>query len=467
MKRRAIHIIVLGWVLFAGFTVLAQEGQNNEDILKTYMDEVISKVENNIQKLEGKANVALLMVLAVGIIAAIIAFLQKFEFKGNKLITAFLGLIIAVITVIDANLYPDHQTLKKKIAEARVLESQLDTKRLQPVKPEDKEARNKEIQEILHKLALISVELEKEVYLAENGIFTFDLIPSAYAQSQQLPSWIENPPSDNFYLYFVGNALDGSLAQAKELSLQDARAVAVDFMVSQLQRIEGIAASNINMETLSDKLIESAEVYRTHYYLKPDDNNYQYYTLLRLVKSFLEIDLTFFAIEKNIDIQETKKINQALQTAQSPRKAYYNERDVTYKALLNQAQESLNPADYEKFESARNIRKVGNPAKAVPLLEEIVDKYPAFYFGWYNLGLAYDALSDSAKADNAYRKAIQAESNQSVRDASIYNTYGDFLRRHNNYSEAIQWFKEALEINPNHAVAKSNLRIVQNVLDRQ
>ena len=467
MKGKVINMVVISWVFFSSFAIFAQEGQNSESQEKAYINSLIQDVEKNVKDLDGKANIALLMVLVVGILGAIVAFLQKFEFKGNKLITALLALIIAIITVIDANIYPDHQTLKKKIAEVRVLKKQLNTKMLEPVKPEDKEARNKEIQEVLKKLAALSMELEKEVYLAAEGTFNFDLIPSAFAQSQQLPTWIESPPSDNFYLYFVGNSRDGSLAKAKELSLLDAQTAAVEFMVAQLQRIEGIAASNINMEALSDKLVESAEVYRTHYYLEPAGSDYQYYTLLRLAKSFLEIDLTFFAIEKNIDIEETKKINRALQTAESPRKAYYNQRDATYKALLDQAQESLAPADHDRFINARNIRKGGNPEKAIPILEEIAGKYPAFYFGWYNIGLAYDALDDSAKADNAYRKAIETEPNQSVRDASIYNTYGDFLRRHNNYSEAMQWFKKALEISPDHALAKNNLRVVQEALNRQ
>jgi Tfp pilus assembly protein PilF len=53
------------------------------------------------------------------------------------------------------------------------------------------------------------------------------------------------------------------------------------------------------------------------------------------------------------------------------------------------------------------------------MLESIVDASPEFYLAWYNLGLAYDDVDDDERADHAYLKAIELESSQQRRDASL------------------------------------------------
>lgn len=85
--------------------------------------------------------------------------------------------------------------------------------------------------------------------------------------------------------------------------------------------------------------------------------------------------------------------------------------------------------------------------------------------GWYNSALAHGAVGNVDRADYAYRKAMELEPIQSTRDASIYNTYGYFLVQTGNPSESEQYFRKALEINPEHALAKNNLRYLQYVMD--
>jgi len=458
MKRKAIYIGAILFIVLVNFAAIAQDAQGNTGL--SMINRLFEEKQAQIHEWERNANIALMMVIVVGIVSAIVAFLQKFQFNRNKVITAVLGLIVAIITVIDANVFPDHHTLRKKIAEASLILEDVKFDLAMEVKRQDRLKWRENIQKKLKEISEIEYEL-----LASAERANIDWIPAAYAQSRQLPSWVTNPPSDNYYLYFIGDAKNGSLAVAENLSLEDAQEAAIDYLAAQIQSIEGISNNRINYEALSEFLINSAEVYRTYYNLDQSGDTYRYYTLLRLAKSFVEIDLTFFAIEKDINLGDVKKLNERLQSTTSPRKAYYNQREVTYKKLLETAKENLQPEDHETFMKARQIRKSGNPGKAAPLLEATVRKYPAFYMGWYNLGLAFDALGDSLKADKAYRKAIALEPSQSTREASVYNTYGDFLRRHQNYLEARRWFKKALEINPNHALAQNNLRVVQSLIE--
>lgn len=456
MKKQTILSGLILLTLFSSNLVFTQE--TTADPALDRIIELKELRQQKIEKWETQAMLALVMVITVGVISAVIAFLQKFKFRGNKAVTATLGLVATIITVIDASVYPDYQTLQRTISKARWILEDVEDDLSTPVKPEDRAIWREGIREKLKEILRIEDE-----FLSSREPLYFELVHSAYAKTK-LPEWVTNPPSDNYYLYFIGTSQSVSLGEAKNLALEDAQKAASDYLVLQIQNIEGFANKPINYEALSEFLTKSAEVYRTQYSMDKEKGEYRFYTLLRLAKSYVEIDLTFFAIEENIDVHDTKMLNKKLQSTVSPRKAYYNERVATYSELLESAKASLDPLDHQRFLEARQIRKSGAPQKALPALEEITQKYPRFFMGWYNLGLAYDALHDSVRADNAYNKAIQLEPGQSTREASIYNTYGDFLRRHKNYVEAKKWFEKALEVNPNHALARNNLQVMRGLL---
>ena len=458
MKKKAVCVGIFALVIFVNFVTIAQSSQDDPAYLMIV--ELKTKQEQKIQKWERYSNIALALVISVGTISAVIALLQKFKFKGIRLSTGILGLVVAITVVIDSNIYPDHQTLKKKIIEARFILEDVEYELTRKVKSQDRAKWREGIRGKLKRISEIEIDL-----LAGTESIDINFVASAYAQPRELPSWVTDPPSDDYYLYFVGNGQDTSLEVVESMSFQDAEKAAVDYLAPQIQSVEGISNSRIDFELLSEFLINAAEVYRTHYYLKRSDDLYRYYTLVRLARSSLEIDLTFFAIEKNIKINDTRKLSEKLQSTTNPTKAYYDQRDMTYKELLEAARESLGPMDHERFLRAREIRKGGNPRKALALIEEIVGKHPTFFLGWYNSGLIHDALGDSAEADSSYRNAIELEPSQVTRHASIYNTYGYFFFKHNNYLEAKEWFEKALQVNPNHVLAKNNLRVVQDSLD--
>jgi tetratricopeptide (TPR) repeat protein len=460
MAKGVFLVAVMLLMVWMNVGVFAQPATQDPELQRII--ELKEQREQKIEQWEMQATMALAMVILVGVISAVIAFLQKINFKSNKLVTAILGFIIAVITVIDANLYPDPQTLNRTILKARGILEDIEIDLAIEVKPEDRPIWREGIQEKLKEIRRIEDE-----FLAANESMDFELIAAAYAQEGKEPSWIADPPEDKNYLYFIGSAEHQSLSQAKDLSLADAKHAAAENLTLQIQKTQGFQDAKINFNALSDYLTKSAEIARAHYSLDRSKGLYKYYTLLKLAKSVLEIDLTFFGIQEKISMPETKKLYETLEAASSPRKAYYADRTQTYQKMLEQTRESLEPEDYKAFMQARRTRLQGEVRSSIPALERITQVYPAFFMGWYNLGLAYDALEDSAKADRAYNKAIDLEPRQTVREASIYNTYGDFLRRHENYAAARRYLEKALAINPNHELARNNLRVVQDALEKK
>lgn len=460
MRKHTFSIVSLLFLVWMNIGALAQPATQDTELQR--IRELKEQREQKIEQWETQANIALLMVISVGILSAVIAFLQKVNLKSNKILTAVLGFLIAVITVVDANVYPDHQTLKRTILKARGILEDLEIELAIEVKPEDRALWREGVKEKLKELQRIEDE-----FLVAYESAGFELVTSAYAKESKEPSWITDPPEDKYNLYFIGTAEHQSLSRAKELSLEDARHAATENLTLQIQKTKGFQNAKININALSDYLAESAESARTYFSLDKSTGAYKYYTLLKLARSFLEIDLNFFAIQEKISMPETKRLSESLESASSPKKEYYVDRAQTYKKMLEETRESLEAEDYRMFMQARKMRLHGQIKSSLPTLERITQAYPAFFMGWYNLGLAYDALGDSSKADHAYTMAISLEPGQAVREASIYNTYGDFLRRHENYAGAKHWFEKALEINPNHALAKHNLKVVKDALDKK
>lgn len=457
MNKIVLSLMILAFIFVLYSSIAAQTSQ---DVQRTTIHKDVEKKEQVIQSWERKRNIALWLVISVGILGAVIAFLQRFKHKNIKMATAILALVIAIITVLDANILPDHTTIAQKIFEARDIMDDIYAELNKDVKPGDLDNWRGRIQIKLKKIN----KIEREIRLSFNQMTDIDFLTKSYAQSvRKLPEWINNPPSDDYYIYFLGDVHNPSLEEAEELSLLTARRVAADYLVNQIQSIQELANKQINYEALSDFLVNSGEVYRTHYYLDKEKGQYRFYTLLRLAKNDAEIDLNFFAIERNINIKDTKMLNQKIQSTVSPDEAYYDKRTDRYNKLLEQAKTSVGPADYEKFKHAIRLKRAGDFRNALPLLEETVDKYPTFFMAWYNLGLVHYSLKDSIQADRAYRKALELEPLQVTREPSIYNTYGYFLLRYNNYVDAKQWFEIALQIDPNHTKARRNLSIVERL----
>ena len=80
---------------------------------------------------------------------------------------------------------------------------------------------------------------------------------------------------------------------------------------------------------------------------------------------------------------------------------------------------------------------------------------PEYGEAWYNLGMTYHAMGDTANEIAAYRKAIAVDPKQ----AGAYNNLGMYYLIRHEYDDAAGWFTNAIERRPRSTEALANLGI--------
>jgi tetratricopeptide (TPR) repeat protein len=460
--------ILIGLCFVANF-----DGYNQENG-KEGFERILQEHQTEIKKWENTATIIIILFILVGALGLFTAAFRGSDNKWLKRATIIAGLAIPVITLVNNTAFDyDHRILLLNAKQARQLvhEARLLLIRWPGSNMEERNELFGQIQDKLHQIDKITVTIYTTAPSESTGsditrVDSIGLISTAYAKSHegiaQQPSWISQPPSDRINIYFVGVGDSPSLNQAKEYSHHNAIELAVDYFILQFRNMAKKEALRFDIDSLSEYLVKSGEVADTYFHFDPAKGFYRYYTLLKLNKKILETDIELFAIREKTHVP--KEFQKAIESTQESYEDYYMQRMSVYDNFLTLARETLSPQQYEKFIEGRLLRKDGRYEEAIELLEQVTQENPNFYFGWYNLALAYDDLEDFARANRAYKKAAELEPRQPIRDSSFYNSYGYFLYRHKRYREAIVELEKALEIDPDHPKAKQTLKAAQKAI---
>ena len=109
----------------------------------------------------------------------------------------------------------------------------------------------------------------------------------------------------------------------------------------------------------------------------------------------------------------------------------------------------------------RDVRRKGEPERAVADLNRALDLDPNDASAWYNRGIAYDDLGDRDHAIADYTRAIRLEPN----DALYYNNRGNSLIGKNDYEHAMADYDRAIRLDreiragllqPRHRLARAS-----------
>lgn len=90
---------------------------------------------------------------------------------------------------------------------------------------------------------------------------------------------------------------------------------------------------------------------------------------------------------------------------------------------------------------------------AISELQRSVAIYPRFADAWNQIGVAYGKKKDHARAEQNYKKAIEANPTNST----VHNNIGTVYFETGRFNEAIQSFENALKYDPNYVDATANL----------
>ncbi len=105
---------------------------------------------------------------------------------------------------------------------------------------------------------------------------------------------------------------------------------------------------------------------------------------------------------------------------------------------------------------AKSLRSLALQSQAAGVLADFLTAYPeqdADYYSW--LGIVYDEMKESAKAEKAHRHALALEPGRD----SLHNNLGYSLLLQGKNEEAAQEFRTALKQNPRSEMARNNLGV--------
>lgn len=155
---------------------------------------------------------------------------------------------------------------------------------------------------------------------------------------------------------------------------------------------------------------------------------------------------------------------------------------ASYLAALN-----LKPNDApSNMNMATILYTLDKPSEALPYAQKAVEFDPGSYAAWVNLGLVLDANGEYGKSENAYRKAIDIDSNQpltrlylaesllqqkkyeqarsvlaelvKMEDDALYRKrYGDAFAGEGKFDEAIEQYRAAFKLNPDYYPALNEI----------
>ncbi len=87
---------------------------------------------------------------------------------------------------------------------------------------------------------------------------------------------------------------------------------------------------------------------------------------------------------------------------------------------------------------------------------------PTIYETYYALAKNYSAMGNIPRAKQYYLYTLQGD----PRNLSALNDFGVLLLNEGNYSEALMYFKKALEINPRAIKPQQNLNLCQEIIEK-
>jgi hypothetical protein len=253
------------------------------------LEKPIHDCERQVASWRRAQNVEIAFVIITLALGAIISALQASKKPSIKPITVVLGVITAVLTGVNGTLFPaDVKTLGRAAVDGDAVIRQLWVK-LGPLQSgqltgADLKAATDAFAAELGRFQTVADTLTGstvDTKAARNEIP--ELLRVVYAQaSSQLPGWTQKTPAESATaLYFVGKAVDPSLATAKQNSPDAA-------LYNAAQALNSLA-SNASRSALLDLIKASSVTQDSAFAYDANKKVYEYYTLLRLNPQIREL----------------------------------------------------------------------------------------------------------------------------------------------------------------------------------
>jgi len=302
---RRVTLLILVWLLVAicfSFSGIQAQAPATNNVVSD-LERPILACERQIAGWRREEHTQIALIISVMVFGAIISALQKNRpaetdpkpsgVSWTKWTTIVLGIattVITGITGIGSKVFTaDYRTLRQTAFDGEALVNTLSVMAGQlkdgHLSQEDTVAVTGEYLQTLEKFHALGRKMYEPASAssaadAQKMDSGFSLLPPVYAQSAT-PAWVQNPPADKTSLYFVGQATDTSLSNAKQNSLNDAFHRAAVALKEQAPR-----ASDADLL----KIVQASAVVQDSTF-RYAGGSYTYYTLLRVSREIQGIGI--------------------------------------------------------------------------------------------------------------------------------------------------------------------------------
>jgi len=243
-----------------------------------------------------KASQQIALAVAIGVFGLLVGALQGTTKAWARPLTVCLGILVSMLTLLTKTVYPaDSRTLERSglIARSKLndLLQILDSydAAAQPIAQIQIEAayfaKSAEIDQIGQGMLGIDAGPTRSQPKSRGGLFEVTVV---YAQSKPVrPGWVSSgTQADKLGTFFVGDAVAGSLDQAKDWSLDDAVRKAAGTLVPPKNRGSAIP------EKLLTIVKGSCETVDTWFNVEKGQGTFHYFTRLRMTNELKSLDLS-------------------------------------------------------------------------------------------------------------------------------------------------------------------------------
>jgi hypothetical protein len=296
MKKRYFIIFAVSIIVITAFNFYPYNSDG--DIIT---DTLVKQREDRVEIIDnwGKdSKITLTLTIIVGSLGIILGLIQALNIRRIKLCTAILGATVSIVTLINSTVYKtDYHTYRRKINRANQILEDVDVKLCIDRTNFDGDATNIWLEEIRILLGQVT-KMDTDLHAFNKTALEFTEI--AYAASAPAPpAWLQRPPQDGNYFYFVGGGQGSSLRVAKQNSLLQIEHSASDQLSEKILRqlpseTNSILHRQQDINYIRNIVHQHTQVVSTYFQQNPRDGMYNYYTLIRIGRKYFLKDLMYY-----------------------------------------------------------------------------------------------------------------------------------------------------------------------------
>ncbi len=367
------------------------------EISQLNIEPILDSLNVLVKSWNSGAFLSLAFVIGIAVLCSVTIFMQFVKQVWSKQVTIILGLIIIALTVTKLITSDEgFQSLKTNRVEAQ---NKIDSLRFCAERYDTAEGdKNKdsiinEIRGLVHGIYdLNSYKTEK------SGPDFKSLLSSTDNLTEEDPEylkWISEIKFCKEYIYFSGIADNSSVNYAREVSMLDANINVINYLTYLFENRVQLKNSTKQAETLPGFIAQSVELDKTDITFDRANGTYKYYTLLKLNKQLIDIDLKLFGLRHGLSIPP--QLLDIIKQAEKFKNGYvaWSKQNKSNTVKSESSKVALSLTD--KFIKAIKLLEDEAIRESVMLFKEIGNEDPEFYKKWLKLETAYNSLQKKHK----------------------------------------------------------------------